>query len=543
MVDQNQMFRDDGSYDFRKREEWDYKHSFNYMAGWLGTEEAETERKRKKKLGKTDLPAPPLPEDAAMVETIEKTARHIHKSSDPVVFERLVREKQKGKAEFSFLEETGHGRDYYNFVRHCLERQVEPRALAEQARKVKEDRDRKAANVKNNVFAAGSGAPSAPKKEAVFKVGEYMEVLGIKSKPDYNGKIVKVMAYHPDVDRYEVRFEGGRYDTVLARFREENLMYSTVQERQGGDEKEMPEGEIPNGTKVEIRGLQSDTARWMNGQKALVICWDKDSERYEVRLQLNNDIKKVKAGNLRAELPEGWEEHWDEHLQRHYYLNSTTQKVTWKHPVVSNQRAKFGKVRENNAEELEEVEVDENRKTYEVDDEEELEGGFDLQQLVKKVEEREEKRLEAEERGESDVDSDDGMHQVAKKRKRKRNKKIDVVMLQERIAQLIEETMVGRATMKKDYTLLEGNFITKDMDPVLEEFAKNPDEASDHICKATFEITLGMLEKGCSLMTQLKCSKLQLIETSKRIDALTTLEKPRELFEVAQWVTALLKTM
>ncbi len=30
---------------------------------------------------------------------------------------------------------------------------------------------------------------------------------------------------------------------------------------------EMPEGEIPNGTKVDINGLQSEAAKWMNGQK------------------------------------------------------------------------------------------------------------------------------------------------------------------------------------------------------------------------------------------------------------------------------------
>jgi len=29
----------------------------------------------------------------------------------------------------------------------------------------------------------------------------------------------------------------------------------------------MPEGEIPNGTKVDINGLQSEAAKWMNGQK------------------------------------------------------------------------------------------------------------------------------------------------------------------------------------------------------------------------------------------------------------------------------------
>ena len=36
----------------------------------------------------------------------------------------------------------------------------------------------------------------------------------------------------------------------------------------------MPEGEIPNGTKVDINGLQSDAAKWMNGQKDGGCLWD-----------------------------------------------------------------------------------------------------------------------------------------------------------------------------------------------------------------------------------------------------------------------------
>ncbi|CAJ1361508.1 unnamed protein product, partial [Effrenium voratum] len=119
-----------------------------------------------------------------------------------------------------------------------------------------------------------------------------MEVVGVKSKPDYNGKIVRVVKFHPEVDRYEVKFEGGRYDTVVVKLKEENLMYSAMREKEVQEQKEMPEGEIPNGTKVDIRGLQSDAAKWMNGQTAIVVCWDKDTDRYEVRLSVNNDVKK-----------------------------------------------------------------------------------------------------------------------------------------------------------------------------------------------------------------------------------------------------------
>jgi len=393
MYDQKQMFRDDGSYDFKKREDWDYKHTYDYMAGWLGQSHTEAEKKRKKKLGTTDLTTPPIPRDRSLADSIEKTARYVHKSDDPGVFERLIQEKNKGKPGWGFLEDGGEGNDYYKFVRHCYEREVDPRPLGEQALKIKDDRDLKQANAKNNVFTAGMGSETPKLKEPVFKAGELMEVIGIRNKPDYNGKIVKVLMYHPQVDRYEVKFEGGRYDTVVVKFREENLMYSSVAERDPEADKEMPEGEIPNGTNVNIRGLQSEAARWLNGQKGIIVQWDKDTERYEVRLEVNNDIKKVKAQNVRVELPEGWEEHYDEHLQRSYYLNTKTEKVTWKHPTVANQRAKFGQVKENNIEDLEGVDIEVDRKVYDVDDEEELEGGFNLHELVRKVEEQEEKRV------------------------------------------------------------------------------------------------------------------------------------------------------
>lgn len=544
MVDQSQMYRNDGSYDFKKREDWDYKHSYNFMAGWLGQEEADKERKRKKKLGTVDLPAPPIPDDTALVENIEKTAKHVQQNKDPEVFERLVQDRNKNKPGWDFFTEGKPGYDYYKFCRHCAERQVNPRPLAEQAKKVKQDRDLKQANVKANVFAAGTGE-KLPVKEAVFKVGELMEVLGVKSKPDYNGKIVRVLKYHPEADRYEVKFEGGRYDTVVVKLKEENLMYSAVEERQMKDEKEeMPEGELPNGTRVEIRGLQSDASKWMNGQKAIIVQWDRDADRYEVRMEVNNDIKKVKPANVRPELPEGWEEHYDEHLGRSYYLNVQTQKVTWRHPNVANQRGKMGQVRENHYEDLQDVEIDVDRKHYEVDEQEEMEGSFNLHELIKKVEEREEKRAAAEEAGLDDIDSDDGMHSVAKKKKKKKQKKDEVTAekVEAKAHRLVEHTMVARVTMKKDYSLLEGNFVARDLDPLIQRLEASP-EPSETLLREVFEVTLALLEKAAQLLGKLSRSKLQLLEVNKIIDHIVTLTTPQELLEDAKWVASFLKTM
>jgi len=554
---QAKLFRSDGSYNFKQREDWDYKHNYGFMAGWLGEDEARAEKKRKRKIGTVDMEAPPLPSDMSMVPQIEKTALHVHKAAEPDVFERLVGERNKGKPGWTFLTEGGEGNDYYNFCRHCAERKVEPRPLAEQAKKVKEDREKKQTNAKSGAMAMGSGAPGEKViKDAVFKPDELLEVLGVKSKPDYNGNIVRVMRYHSDVDRYEVKFEGGRYNGVVVKLKEENLMFSAVTERQmKEDAEEIPEGELPNGTLVEIHGLQSETARWMNGQKGTIVQWDVDADRYEVRLDKGNAIKKVKPANLKPQVPEGWEEHFDEHLGRHYYINIKTQKVTWKHPTVANQRAKMGKVREKVGEDVEEVAqttgVDHDRKHYEVDDEEEGEGQFNLEALVAKVEAQEEKREAAEEAGQDgdEVDSDDGMHRIGKKRKKKREK-ITVEMLQQRVVHLIEATMANpanRATIKKDFTLLEGHFLaTSELDPLVARFQKVVDAGEEpprDLLKAAMEVMLAALEKACSLIGQLKHSRLQLIEMSKVLDSIVSTTDPMQVFEDAKWVASFLKTM
>mmetsp|Transcript_9716 Transcript_9716/g.17085 ORF Transcript_9716/g.17085 Transcript_9716/m.17085 type:complete len:550 (-) Transcript_9716:312-1961(-) len=544
LADQKQMFRTDGSYDFKRREDWDYRHGYEYMSGMLGLDEEKAEKKRKKKLGTTDLPAPPIPKNQAYVEFIEKTALHIHKSSDAKVFERLIADRNKGKEGWAFMEENGDGNDYYVFVRHCLEREVNPRPLAEQARRVKEDRDIKQANANANVFTA-KAADAIPQKEAKFKPGELMEVLGLKNKTDYNGQIVRVLKFHPQADRYECVFEGGRYNTIPVKLREENLMYSSVTEKEV-KETEIPEGEIPNGTRVIVHGLQSDAAKWMNGQNGIIVQWDKEVERYEVRLDVTTVIKKVKPANIRIELPEGWEEHHDEHLGRNYYIHVKTQKVTWKHPTVANTRARMGKVTEKQDADMEEVEVDKEHTHYEVDDEEEGEGQFNLQELVKKVEEKEELALAAEEKGEEFEDSDDGMHKVTKKRKKK-HQKVTVEQIHEKVIDLIDQTMVNRATLKKDYTLLEGFFIAqKDLDPHIEIFEaamSKGEPPGDHVMRATIEVMLGALTKACVLLPQLRVSKLQIIETNRLVDRLTTLTDPAQLLDDAKWVAGMLKTM
>merc|ERR1712194_230175 len=149
--------------------------------------------------------------------------------------------------------------------------------------------------------------------------------------------------------------------------------------------------------------------------------------------------------------------------------------------------------------------VDKNATHYAVDEEEEGEGGFNLQELVKKVEATELRRLEAEENDEELVESEEGMHKISKKRKKAKKKdKVTVEDLQIKVTMLLDQTMVNRATMKKDFSLLEGNFIAmKEMDPVLERLEtalEMEEEPDDEVMRAAFEVTLAGLDKACKLL-------------------------------------------
>eukprot|EP00913_Durusdinium_trenchii_P006640 g6239.t1 len=248
----------------------------------------------------------------------------------------------------------------------------------------------------------------------------------------------------------------------------------------------------------------------------------------------------------------------------------STQKVTWKHPTVTNQRGKFGQVREKLDADLEEVELDHERKHYEVDDQEEMEGQFNLQALVKKVEEQEERREAAEEAGQ-DVDSDDGLHDMAKPKKKKAKKEKAVSISQphrltascppswqvspesivEKALLLIEHTFVARESIKKDsslghdYSRLDGNFVARDLDPVIQrwEALERISEAPDELCKETFEVMLALIQRGADLLKELSQNRLQLSELNKVLNRVTTIEKREELYEDAKWVHSFMKTL
>ncbi|KAF4681003.1 hypothetical protein FOZ62_020210, partial [Perkinsus olseni] len=112
----------------------------------------------------------------------------------------------------------------------------------------------------------------------------------------------------------------------------DNLMYApeTAEQVAERKKKQKESGVVwifPDGCAVHISGLKSMSATWINGQEGIVIGWNPDKKRYDVKLNCDGSIKQLKPENVRVKVPEGWTEYWDEDQQRHYYVENATQKA------------------------------------------------------------------------------------------------------------------------------------------------------------------------------------------------------------------------
>jgi len=459
--DENTMYDEAGNYNFNQREQRNYTHSYNYFGGWLGREEEEKEKERKKQMGKLDLPVAVPPENAQMRETIEKIAKHVIMKKTPEerrIFEKMIREKNFSNYMFCFLDEPNRpvcglgavktddlerpvhalagdkgeqqiAREYYIFIKHAEERQVDYLPLVKRQIMIEKDRAAKlkkakgeeptpstsssaAAPAKGPSAGAEKSSTSAAKEpepatkpaeskepepeEPLFTDGSRIEIIGLAKRPDLNGQAGSIIKWHADVGRYEVRMD--KFGMII-KAKPANVMYATVQTDTAAKEQNESTkfGEFPRDVKVEIFGLQSEAARWLNGQEGTVVGYDEEAKRYEIKLCRDvNQVKRVKYDNLKLSLPPGWVEHYDEHSQRSYYVNSATNKVTWKHPVAMQVKTKFETFNDAN-EDLEEAVFDDDPDRYGCDDLEEGEGQFNLDDLVEKVRQREEANLSGEE--------------------------------------------------------------------------------------------------------------------------------------------------
>ena len=73
-----------------------------------------------------------------------------------------------------------------------------------------------------DVAAASSAACAAARAAAALRVGEEVRVVGLRSRPDLNGTVAKLLAWDAERQRWACRVQGGGVAESL-RIREDNL--------------------------------------------------------------------------------------------------------------------------------------------------------------------------------------------------------------------------------------------------------------------------------------------------------------------------------
>ncbi|EER16831.1 hypothetical protein Pmar_PMAR011345 [Perkinsus marinus ATCC 50983] len=314
------------TYDFNKREDYDYHVSYDYLGGQLGRDLLSEKRKKERKKGRYDMRPVRAPDDEVLRNRIVKTAEFVCKSKNPEGLENKIKSSKDPKMLF-IRDEEHEAHQYYLWAKHCINREVKDWELITPENESAKRKQQQTEELKDT--------------EANFSIGTRVEVLGLKSKPELNGTSGTVVGKNSRSGRFEIKLD--KTASIMA-IKPDNLMYApeTAEEAAERKKKQKESGILPDGCAVHVAGLKSASATWINGQYGIVVGWNSDKKRYDVKLNCDGSIKQLKPENVRVKLPEGWTEYWDEDQQRHYYVENATKKVTWKHPVFSTGEADIG---------------------------------------------------------------------------------------------------------------------------------------------------------------------------------------------------------
>ena len=346
------------SYDFNKREDFDYTHSYDFFGGvGLGRAEAEAARAREAQRGKYDMEPVDPPSNSAEAESVVKIATLVCKSKERAALVKRVGEVKDVRMEVVWNKKHPH-HSYFEWALHCLDREVpdwqsirkRTGAQAQQG----DNEQRKA----------------TPQQEV--KVGDPVEVGGLKARPELNGKVGSVVSESGDGKRWFVDFSDISQTVSIAK---PNCTHT--RRKVSADSKT-----LPRGLKVEITRLTSEQGKLLNGMEAYVCEYSGETQRYSVRLDLTGELKSVKEDNLHVPAPPGWDERFDESTGKKFYVRTSDGHVTWTHPIF--QTTKPSK-RERESEFVGgAVEPEEESET----DEKDAETAFDRNEFLKQEEKR-----------------------------------------------------------------------------------------------------------------------------------------------------------
>lgn len=290
------------SYDFNKREDNDYSHSYDYLGGvGLGRDEVKADRLKEAQKGKYDLePVDPPPE----TEEVVRIATLVHKAKERDALLKKIREVKDRRMEVVW--NTSHrAHAYFLWALHCMDREVV------------------------NWQSVRRGNPQrrvseAPPPQRSIKIRDNVEVSNLKARPELNGKTGTVTGENETNTRWLVEFSDIMQTVSISRDNctWTNKVISSTSKT------------LPRGLKVEIRKLTSDTGKLLNGMEAYISEFNADSQRYLVRLDLTGEIKSLKEENLYIPPPSDWIERIDESSGKSFFVHSKSGETTWRHPIL-----------------------------------------------------------------------------------------------------------------------------------------------------------------------------------------------------------------
>jgi hypothetical protein len=327
------------AFNFNKKDDFDYNAGYDYLGGvGLGRAEEEANRIKLAVRGTYDLEPVEPPSDTNLVDKILKTANTIHRSKNRCTLVGKIKQAMDSSMRFVW-DTTSPSHAYYEWAQHCIDREVQNWPCI------------RPTNQKS--------APISKNESQIYKpvVGDWVEVFGIQSRPELNGKYGSVISEASG--RMQVLFPD-IHETVSIKI--SNLKKS--KRRKIIDKKVLPKG-----LKIQIVNLNSDKGQMLNGQCGTVTDYSPPPvDRYMIRLDLDNSSKNVKIENIKIPLPTGWVELFDESLDKVYYSNNETKQTTWTHPIFHYDPS--------------------HNENSDIDDEEEEDGEFSRNQFLKEEEER-----------------------------------------------------------------------------------------------------------------------------------------------------------
>ena len=302
-----------GAYDFNKKEDFDYSHSYDFLGGvGLGRSDLEANRIRLEKLGTFDLEPVDPPPDQTQVNEVVRLATLVCHSKERETLLKRVSDVKDPRMEVIWNNKHSSHR-YFEWALHCLDRQVTDWQLI-----------RPGAYIPNRKTVT-------PNREIVHaNVGDKVLVENLKSRPELNGKI-GVIAMEEGA-RWIVEFTDILQTVSLSK---SNCSFTRKDQK-------LSQNELPKGLKVNIVKLSSESGQILNGMEGFVM--ERKNDRYTVRLDLTGELKSIKEDNLHVVLPTHWIERFDDSSGKNFYVNSITGVTTWDHPILgrkSSEKAEF----------------------------------------------------------------------------------------------------------------------------------------------------------------------------------------------------------